>query len=383
MVYPESGAYKRSVIFYDMDGDGDEEALAMYTCDSESVNIMLADNNNNSYSMLYETEIPAATLKQVEFVNFGSDSCQILLSYPGMSTAFESLTLLTVGEEVAEIDKQNPCSAHLVGDYNGDGTQDLLTLALSDGENLPMALLYTGANGALTEQSECEIASDVKEYLTLSFGKISDEVSGAVVDARDADGQYTTQLICFDYNARGIINPLYVSSIYNKTKRSAQVVSADIDRDGVIEIPICKPMDYSQNEESSAVCDRIDWSSYDYTQLNLVVKQSAILCDRLGFLLNLSPGHSEIVTARYTGENSMAIFLWEYKHNTPERTSKLVTIKRYDRSSFNKSASTEAIAAENNAYIYTYVIEPEVEYYGYTDDEITDNIVLIENTSFD
>ena len=43
----------------------------------------------------------------------------------------------------------------------------------------------------------------------------------------------------------------------------------------------------------------------------------------------------------------------------------------------------EAVAAENNNYIYTYIIETEDDYYRYTDDEVKDNIVLIEEPSDD
>lgn len=379
MVYPEQGEYQSSVIFRDLTGDGEDEAVALYTSDKENIHVLIAKKDGDSFKALGECAIYSPALTRVEFASFGGDTTELLLSYPGSAATLRSLTLITVGDEVVQHDMINTCAAHLVGDYNGDGKEDLLTLALADGENLPTARLMLGADGKLEEQSACEIASDTKEYVSLSFGKISDEISGAVVDAKDGNGSYSTQLICYDYNAQSLINPLYVSGGYNKTKRAAAITSADIDRDGVIEIPICSPMDYSQNEESSAVCDRIDWSSYDYTQLSLTTKLSAVLCDRLGFLLNLNPEHADIVTARYTGENSMSVYLWEYKQNTPERTTKLLTIKRYDKESFDEDTVLEAVAGQNSTYVYTYVIEVDEGFYGYTDDEVQSNFVIIEN----
>ncbi len=379
MIYPEQGEYQSSVIFRDLNGNGKDEAIALYTSDRESIRVLIAEKKDGGYSLLGESAVYSPTLTCVEFADFGGESDRILLSYPGSTPSLQSLTLITPGDKVTQYDVINTCAAHLLGDYNGDGTEDLLTLALSDGENLPTAQLMLGEGGNLNEQSKCEIASDAKEYVNLSFGKFSDEISGAVVDAKDADGEYSTQLICYDYNTRGIVNPLYVGSDYNKTKRAAAIYSADIDRDGIIEVPVCSPMEFSQNEESSSVCDRIDWSNYDYSQLSLVVKQSAILCDRLGFLLNLTPEHEDIVTARYTGEDSMSVYLWEYKHSTPERTSKLLTVKRYKKSSYNEDAVLEAVAGKNDDYVYTYVIEAETGFYGFTDDEVTDNFVIIEN----
>lgn len=385
MVYPENGEFKSSVVFRNLDDDEDEEAVAMYARDRDKdiINILIADKKDDDYTLLMEGSIHASKIDCVEFADFGTGAEQILISYPGSSATLQSLTMFTLGDECTQDDMINICAAHVAGDYNGDQTEDLLTLALADGENLPTARLYIGKEGQLEEQSSCEISSQVKAYVSLSFGKICDEVSGAVVDATDADGNYSTQIICYDYNARSVINPLYVNEGYEKTKRAAAVCSADIDRDGVIEIPLCEPMEYSANEDDATVCDRIDWSSYQYTQASFDVKQSAILCDKLGFLLNLPPEHADIVTARYTGENTMSVYLWEYKRNSPERSTKLLTVKRYDKESYDANTVLEAVAAENNTHVYTYVIDTEEGYYGYTDDEVKNNLVLIEDPTID
>ncbi len=377
MVYPESGDYNSSVIFSNLDNDDDDEAIALYTCDKESVRILVADIKDGHYTLLAEGSVHASKISTVEIASFGNETKDILISYPGSSTTLHSLSILPTGGG-KQTDMINACASHVVGDFNGDGTDDLVTVALADADNLATARLYIGSGGSLEEQSSCEISSDTKEYLNISFGKVCDEISGAIVDAVDVQGKISTQILCYDYNQRSLINPLYVNDGFDKTKRSAAVSSADIDRDGIIEIPLCETMDYSADEDESTVCDRINWSNYEYTQASFSAKQSAILCDKLGFLLNLSPEHADIVTARYTGENSMSVYLWEYKRSTAERTTKLLTVKRYPKDSFNSDTVLEAVAAENNSYVYTYVIDTEEGYYGYTDDEVKNNIVLIE-----
>ncbi len=382
MVYPERGDYQSSVIFVNLDDDDDDEAIAMYTREKETVDLLVADKKNNNYTLLTEGTIHAPKIDRVELADFGGKTKEIVISYPGSSATLQSLTFLSVNGEDQD-DMINSCAAHVIGDFNGDKIDDLMTLSPGDGENLPTARLYIGADGTREEQSSCEVASNIKEYVNLSFGKICDEMSGAVVDAVDNNGTYSTQIICYDYNQRSVINPLYVSDGFEKTKRTAAIRSADIDRDGIIEIPLCEPTDFSSNEDEGSVCDRIDWSSYEYTQADFSDKQSAILCEKLGFILNLTPEHADIVTARYTGENTMSVYLWEYKRNAAERTTKLLTVKRYKKEGFDNDAVLEAVAAENNNYIYTYIIETEDDYYRYTDDEVKDNIVLIEEPSDD
>lgn len=382
MIYPEGGEFKSSVIFSNLDDDDDDEAIALYTCDRETISVMVADIKDGRYSLLTEGAVHAPKIDRIEFSDFGSGVKDVLISYPGSSTALQSLTLLP-SDGSGQKDIINSCAAHVIGDFNGDNTTDLVTLALADGENLPTARLYIGNNGLPEEQSSCEISSEAKEYFNICFGKICDEISGAVVDAIDAQGKISTQILCYDYNQRGIINPLYVNDGFDSTKRTAAVASADIDRDGIIEIPLCKPMGYSADEDSSTVCDRIDWSNYEYTQASFTAKQSAILCEKLGFILNLSPEHAEVVTARYTGENSVTVYMWEYKRSSPERSTKLLTVKRYDKAGFDSEKVLEAVAAENNNYVYTYVVDADEGYYGYTDDEVKNNIVLIEDPTND
>lgn len=382
MVYPEKGEHQGSVIFVNLDGDEDDEAIAMYTREKETVDILVADKKNNDYTLLTEAAIHAPKIDCVELADFGGETKEILISYPGSSATLQSMTVISLdGED--QSDMINVCAAHVIGDFNGDKIDDLMTLAPGDGENLPTARLYIGAEGTLGEQSSCEVASNTKQYVNLVFGSICDEMNGAVVDALDSDGNYSTQIICYDYNERSIINPLYVNDGFEKTKRTAAIWSADVDRDGIIEIPLCEPTDFTSNEDESTVCDRIDWSSYEYTQADFSKKQSAILCEKLGFILNLTPEHADIVTARYTGENTMSVYLWEYKRSAAERTTKLLTVKRYEKEGFDADAVLEAVAAENNTYIYTYIIETEDDYYRYTDDEVKDNIVLIEEPSED
>ncbi len=383
MVYPAEGKYKSSVIFRDLNGDGSDEAIALYSCEKDIVRVLIADDRNGSYSLLTEYDVASPVIDRVEFADFGGESDAILLSYPGTETALRSLTLISADGSGSRSDMLNSCAAHLVGDFDGDGTQDLLTLAISDGKELPTARLFTGSGGSPEEQSSCEIASDAKEYIGLHFGKLSDDLIGAVVDAKCVDGGYSTQLICYDAAEGVIINPLYVGDEYQKTKRAAAITSRDIDGDEIIEIPLCNPMGYSQNEEISSVCDLIEWSRYDYTGLSLIGVQPAILCDRLGFMLNLSPERASIVTARYTDENAVTVYLWEYKRNTTERSTKLLTVKRYGKSSYGENAPREAVAAQSGAYIYTYIIENKDEYFGFTDDEVTNNFVLTEDPSMD
>lgn len=382
MVYPRAGEFQSSVIFHDLDGDSSGEAAAMYTTDKETTKILIADSIGDNYTLLAECSIDTARPDSIEFADFDGDGADdILVSYPGSTAALRSLTVITVANDIAQNDMIDCCAAHQIGDYNSDGICDLLTLALADGKTVPTAKLMIGTADGLSEQSECEVASDAAEYISLSFGMINDEISGAVVDSIDLNGEYSTQLICYDYNARGIVNPLYLSNNYSNTKRAAAITSADVDRDGIIEIPLCSMMEYAQSEDSASVCERIDWSRYDYQSIELVTVQSAVLCDRLGFILNLDAEHADFVTGRYIGENAMALYLWEYKRNTPTRTAKLLTVKRYPKSDYDKDRVLEAVAGENRSCVYTYIIEADNDYYGYTDSEVTDNFVIIEDPS--
>ena len=379
LIYPSSGEYKSAVIFRDMDSDGIEEAVAMYSSGENSSRILFAKRNGGGYEAIGEGVVGSALIDRVDFSDLDGDGTEeFTVSYPDSATPMFSFSVISVVNGVVQADMPASCHTYMTGDFENSGTKDVLLLSLYSTASPATAKLVNYSDGVLSIKAGCEMDSRLSAFSKLSFGGIGEQLSGAFIDGRNSAGEYSTQIIYFDPTAKALLNPLLIYSGYSSTLRTAGIMSGDMDRDGYIEIPVCSMCDYSSMEEVSGVCKKISWNIYSPSSLSLVQKKTAVLCDELGFMLNLSDDKAGAVTARYASPDSAEFYIWEYKDGELSRTDKLLTIKRYKKDSYDSSRIIEAVICEVNAEVYTYTIDMKDSFLAFSDDEVKSSFVLIE-----
>lgn len=377
-LYPVDGDHKSSVIFNDIDGDGDDEAIALYAAESKA-HVLFAQKSRNGFSFIADEELDASRVDRVDFADVNGDGRdEFIIGYTDISSPFSSLTIFTMGDTLARYDMPYSYSGYVIGDLTESGYDDILLLTLANVSGTAQAHLMTCTDSDFSDIASCEMDLELSSYAKLVFGNISDSVRGAVVDGVKSSGEYTTQVICFDAATRTLMNPLYIFSGYSSTKRTSLISSSDIDRDGIIEIPVCSDMPYADGEDPDSVCRQVSWNSYDLGLMSLVPKKTAVLCEDMNFMFHLNDERVGAVTARYTSDTAMSLYLWEYADGTLSTTTKLLTIKYYNKSDFDSNKIIEAVLIETNQGVYTYTIDT-TGYLSYTDEEVVDSFVLIDN----
>ena len=375
LIYPASGEYKSAVIFRDLDGSGEDEAVALYRSADNVTHILFASRSGDSYTAIGEGTFTGSIIERVDFVDLDSDGCEELITcYPDGSSPLSTLSVMYAGDSVTQTNLPTCCTTYLPGDYDGDGTGDLLLLTLPSTVGPASARLITCIQGDFGEKAACSMDDSVSELCCLSFGNIGEGTVGAVVDGRSAQGEYTTQILYYDTATHSLMNPLFVYGGYQDTRRPTAIMSGDIDSDGTIEIPICSLMDYAADEDVSSVCRKVTWNRFSPSAMSLAFQKTAVLCENLGFLLNLSGERTGAVTARYTGENSVTFYEWSYRDGEPDRGDEVLTIRRYDKESYDSSRIFEAVLCETNTVVYTYTLTDSER--SYTPDEVAAAFVL-------
>lgn len=379
LIYPSSGEYKSAVVFYDIDGDGSEEAIAMYSTGEDSARILVARRGSSGYAMLGEGKIKSSLIERIDFSDLNGDGTkEIILDYPEGSSPLLSLTVLIAHDKLAQRNLPTSCSAYVCGDFNGDEIDELMLLALNSSVSTASARLITYSDSELVEAAACEMDTAVSAFAKVTYGVIGDGKKGIVIDGRSSTGEYSTQVIYYDEGSHSLINPLFVYSGYQSTRRTTAIYSGDVDRDEIIEIPICNYSDYTPKENVSTVCMRVTWNNYSPSTLELVSKKTALLCENLGFMLNISEDRVGDITARYVNKNTVTVYAWDFKGDDLTRTDPLLTIHYYPKESYDSSKIIEAVLCETNTGVYTYVIEPTENYTPFSDDEVTGGFALLD-----
>ena len=379
LVYPSSGDYQNAVIFRDIDADGEEEAIAMYRGADEGAHVLFARREDSGYAPLGEATVAGSPIEQVDFADLDGDGKEeFYLTYPDKTSPLSSLSVIRVGEEVAQVDMTACCKTAVTGDFDSDGVQDILLLCLSSNAGTAAAKLLAYADGALSVKASCEMDSQISGYAKITCGEIGEAVSGIIVDGHTPSGEYTTQVIYYEPTTRSLLNPLFIYAGYESTRRTVAIFSTDADRDGTVEVPVCTLCDYAEGEDVRTVCRQVTWNSFSPSEMSLVSKKTSVLCENLGFMLHLSDDRVGAVTARCGDGDTVNFYVWEFLNGELSCTDLLLTIRRSEKDGYDSGRVLEPVLAESAGWVYTYVIAPGENPLGYTDEEVTGSFVLTE-----
>ena len=374
LIYPAAGDYKSGIIQHDINGDGVEEIAALYCAADGAPRLLTAVKKDDKYVLYGSTELNSANVHKLDFADVDSDGTQEIVISFDFASPLAALQTYFFNDGISGMTVAEGFTDYTVGDFDDNASADILLMNPAADDTAAKASLLVYSDGGFSEKSSCDIDSDVRSYADLRFGKISDEMYGAIADGELENGDYTTQLLYYDLAAHMLVNPLFLNSSYSQSIRSSAVCCMDIDGDDVIEVPQCSLCEHTKDEDVDTVCSIVRWCDYDPELMALSFTQSAVLCDRLGFMLQFDAETISALTARYTADNAVTLYALSYKGSDPVIGKELLTVKRYAKNSFDSSLTAEAKLVETTAHTYTYILN---EGSPFSHDDIIDSFLLL------
>lgn len=374
LIYPTSGAYKNGIISYDIDHDGTEDAIAIYTSSDRSPRLLIASGAGNTYRLTGTAPLYSANVSEVRFTDINADTREELIIRYDAGSSSSALEAFVTDSGISKAKIAEGFSECLFGDFDGNASSDVLVIYPPDGESAK-AVLKVYSDGSFTEKSSCEIDDEITSFVHLRYSVISDDLYGAVLDGKISDGTYTTQLLYYDAAAELLVNPLFMNQSYGESRRTAALTSRDVDDDSIVEVPVCSLLPYTKDEDTDAVCSLVRWSKYVPELMSLSPVQNAVLCDRLGFMLTIAPESLSTLTARYTDESTVTFYKLSYsKSNEPVIGAELLTVRRYGKDGETVIPAGETTLYEDAACTYTYVLGKNSPF---TDASVKDSFMLL------
>ena len=376
LINPVSGEYKSGMILHDLNNDGTDEAIALYTAKDGKAKLLTAVQKGGSYKAVGSCELSSANITGLSFADIDADNTEELIVGCDSGSQIARLSVCFVGDELTKTDIAEGFTGYVTGDFDGNSSSDILVLMPVNVEATATAVLKVYSDGVFSDKSTCETDPDIKAFARLSFGKADDSLYGAFADGVNDAGEYTTQLIYYDPSTHALINPLLVYTGYQKTLRASKVLSADCDGDGITEIPLCDTMKYAKGEDVSQVCKSISWCRYSTKQSALEPVADSVICDSMGFVINLKPDTAGTVTARCADKTAMTLHKVNEKSDKSAAGDILMTIRYYDKGEFDSSKIPEAVLYESSSGVYTCILSDDS---GYTYEEVKNSFKLTEN----
>lgn len=295
-VSPQSGSYRNTVTFEDIDGDDEKEAIAfLREGTGGKIYAYVFELQNEEYVSIGCIEGPGSALGSLSFmeINDGSEKL-IVLTWTLSGDLKQGMTVCSVQDDKLVDVLDATYTSYTMCDMDNDTSEELFTVAYDD-TGRKTAQIYDYADGKMILLSQADATQDVQSVANITYGKLNEEGQMAVF----VDNKFE--------NDNGMQTDIYVlakTKMYNvalsstaSTYRSVSLYYCqDIEDDGIIEVPQLQPMPGYESSDAAETLWMVDWYRYS---MDGATQRSITTYDNLaeGWSFQLPKNWRGVVTA--------------------------------------------------------------------------------------
>ena len=270
--FPQDGEYLSAFAMEDVDGDGEDEAIAFYqfSGESEQTHIHLLDKVGGEWQSVADREGFSTDISGVAFGDLDGDGTKELLAgWSVYNSRDRRLAVYSLTDDAITVRSDDQYYTHLVVDsLVQTGRDDLLLFQLDSTRNVATVRLKTLEKKGLVERGQARIDGYIRTFGAHRVGKLAEGLYGLYIDGyKDADTTIT-ELIYWDGSQ--LHTPFYSSAdnITSMTARQTPIPSMDVDgvggRDSQVEWPRCTRLPGYETAQASQSQWLTQWMAWNY-----------------------------------------------------------------------------------------------------------------------
>lgn len=296
---PVSGENRQSVQLEDLDGDGETEAVVFTKTDGEDpLRAFVFDLVDGRYQNVAVLAGAGSDFSTVEYLEIdGSPGLEMILGRQLNGQLLMSFDVYQMRDGQMQPLLAAACSEYASADLDSDGCTDLL-LFRPDGTQNGIAEFYRNQDGKLCKESEAPMSGEIREIRRVVSGNLTWDTPAVFVAASCTDEKTLTDVFAFR-NGQFSNVTLSDSGRSDPTLHSLGMYAADIDSDGVIELP--EQVTLPVSDASGEVFSLFKWYNLD---LNGNRTDKITTCHRFssGWYLILLEQWNDQITIRRTAD---------------------------------------------------------------------------------
>lgn len=313
--YPRGGANRSAYVIADVDGEPTEEALVFYEytgAENEGVRVNLLDRREDgSWYSVREIAGAGTEIDKVVISTMGEGNDQdILIGYQNI-TGENALEIYTYSDENFQRVGTDSYSLLETIDINSDGKEEIVTIQrtqeVETGTAYTKAYLLRIDDGEIIKDDGIDMTSGVQSYVRAYKGRLENGDPAVYIDETDSDGQLRTEIIFYRYS--GLQNPVQLRSdkMLPLVTRPSGYSTADLNGDGVYEIPSCKPMLGYEDAVAEEQVLKTTWNVYeDFYKMTPTVSGYHSVAD--GYTMEFPSRWTDTVTVKVDPDTGEAVF---------------------------------------------------------------------------
>ena len=387
---PQSGDYQTAFILFDIDSDGQEEALVFYSDSSVDTSVRMAflECVNETWMISADVKGSGSVIYDVSFSDMDNNGVYEILVGWSLFDAKTSKILSIYGVSVGEkgiftLDAlgNEYYSSKAITDFNGDDNDDLVLVYLDDTGEVQKSYFRCFS---LSESNEIVKFSDVKlDSRISSVSKIQFDIvrsdgnvcKRAFVDCIKTDALMFTEMLYWD--TENLKTVRYIKNPVSETPRSSKIFCRDIDGDGLLEIPSNTTLLGDEKFLTVKIAD----TNYTFTMLEWLNSYEDKSEGSIRTVFNPIDSYlfrvtrPDVVTVYYnTLEQALKFCLWDGKQKLVK--DELLSISFRTENNETQATGKKLFDGENGSYYYT--ISSYGEEFGITDEGVKSSFIIID-----
>ena len=307
---PTQGDHLSAITVSDVDGDGEEEGIVFYrdTLQENTAHFSVFKCTDDVWSKKcdfkgYGNEVSSLTLTDLD--GDGIDEIVTIWTFSGIDSGsvFSVCSAKDVTLDYEELLYES-CEIAKTIDLNGDGCDEIFYIeSVKEDNTVTRSAKVLGIeNGEIAQTGSAPADSQVISYASFKAEK-NDEHSPmkVYVDAVKSNNMMITEVFYFDGESGELVNPFYDEEAGGNvlTLRYEQIPCADINNDGMIEIPVQTVYTEPEDEDDETLYIT-EWIYFEGSNPMLSVSTFVNVED--GYLVNLGTlGNKKLYIRKHKG----------------------------------------------------------------------------------
>lgn len=313
---PNKGEHRSAIVVEDLDSDGETEALIFYI-----------DSTDPSVARMHYFDIvDGRWISCGDFTGYGNEVEKLVITDMDSDGSSELVVIWRVSgvasnsimsvyrsqlksDEYKEISNE-ACSVCEVVDIDSDSRKEIFFISQTqtDGIIQRLARVMKLSGNEVVLMGETKIDPNISAYTSFKTEKVSgDSPLRIYVDALKGESQMITELIYWDKDKSELCAPLLDPETLTNTStlRYQPIACADINNDGIIDIPVQRSLLATGDDSATTVTESIYITEWiDFISGNAETVQNSLVNYTDGYMICLEKKEIETTGIRNYGSQS-------------------------------------------------------------------------------
>ena len=239
--YPKKGGYRSAFVMFDLDADGEKEALVFYNVPSwgTNVRIMMLDHQEERWVSVYDAVGEGTDVTEADFriLTASGRHCMLIGWEQGTSENTKMSVYDYVGGQLRVL-FESDYSQMLIEDIDRDGIEEILLGIFKASSKTGSIRLINETEEGLQSVSRVVLFNTITDFLGIEIGQIAQDQTAVFVDAYTGNDRVGTEILVYTEDGKLRSMNDHYGEVDRPLTREISVRCEDINRDGILEVPV-------------------------------------------------------------------------------------------------------------------------------------------------